>query len=250
MNNLEKLFSLKGKIALVTGAARGNGYAIANGLIDAGAVAYFVDINPIEINRENAFAIQADITKRGGLKKIIKEILGRHYKIDILVNNAGRGKSFLSEDYPIEEWENTLEVNLKAPFILSQLVAKQMIKRGQGGSIINITSLGAEFGFPNNPAYLASKGGLKMMGKGFAEDWSKYGIRVNNICPGYINTPFHEGRNKNPKIYNERLKRMMIKRWGEPEDLIGGVIFLASDASSYITGEDIHIDGGWTAKGL
>ncbi len=249
MNSLD-LFSLKGKVALVTGAARGNGYAIANGLVDAGATCYFVDINTTQINKENAYAIQQDITKEDGLSKIMNEIVGNHSKIDILVNNAGRGKGAPSEDYSLEEWNHTLDINLKAAFRLSQIVAKQMIKQKTGGSIINITSLGGDFGFPNNPAYLASKGGLKMMAKGFAEDWAKYGIRVNNIVPGYIHTDLHEGRDRDPKLADEKLKRMMIKRWGEPSDLVGAAIFLASDASSYITGEDIHVDGGWTAKGL
>ena len=175
MSNLD-LFSLEGKVALVTGAARGNGYAIANGLIDAGAITYFVDINPIRIDNKNAFTIQADITKEGDLERIFKEIFKKHPKIDILVNNAGIGKGFASEEYPTDLWNKTLEINLTAPFRLSQIVAKQMIKQNIKGSIINITSLGADFGFANNPAYLASKGGLKQMAKGFALDFAKYGI--------------------------------------------------------------------------
>ncbi|MBU2576882.1 MAG: SDR family oxidoreductase [Nanoarchaeota archaeon] len=244
------LFSLKGKVALVTGAARGNGYAIANGLIDAGAIVYYVDINPIEINRANAFVIQVDITKEENLERIFNEIMNAHSRIDILVNNAGRGKGAPAENYTLEEWDQTIGINLTAPFRLSQIAAKYMINNGAGGNIINITSLGAELGFPDNPAYLASKGGLKMMAKGFANDWAQYGIRVNNVCPGYIHTPLHEGRDRIPELSNPKLNRMMIKRWGEPEDLVGAVIFLASNASNYVTGEDIHVDGGWAAKGL
>ena len=124
------------------------------------------------------------------------------------------------------------------------------MKKKRRGSIINITSINAEFGFPNNPAYVASKGGLKLLGKSLARDWGKYGIRINNLGPGYIITKMTEKSFKNKKTRLDRQKNTMLNRWGEPEDLVGPCIFLASDASSYVTGQDIYVDGGWTANGI
>ena len=120
-----------------------------------------------------------------------------------------------------------------------------MLKRRRG-SIINITSINAELGFPRNPAYNASKGGLKMLGKAFAKDWSKFGIRTNNIGPGYIRTEMTSKRFTNKKYRLERQNQTLLGRWGETDDIIGPCIFLASDASSYITGQDLYVDGGWT----
>ena len=117
-------------------------------------------------------------------------------------------------------------------------------------SIINITSISAHFGFSDNPAYAASKGGLSALTRALAKDWAKYGIRVNNICPGYIHTAMTEKSFNDQELYKERMDRVMIKRYGEPEDLVGAAVFLASDASSYITGSDIFVDGGWSASGI
>jgi len=124
------------------------------------------------------------------------------------------------------------------------------MKKNKSGSIINITSLNAELAFPNNPAYVASKGGLKMLSKALARDWGIYGIRVNNLGPGYIKTDMTEASFNNKTTRKEREERTMLGRWGEVDDLIGPCVFLASDASEYITGQDIYIDGGWLGKGL
>ena len=124
------------------------------------------------------------------------------------------------------------------------------MKKNHKGSIINITSINAEFAFPNNPAYMASKGGLKMLGKSLAKDWGSYGIRVNNLGPGYIFTKMTEKSFKNKKKHIARKSNTMLDRWGKMDDLLGPCIFLASDASSYVTGQDIYVDGGWSANGL
>ena len=129
-------------------------------------------------------------------------------------------------------------------FYCSNEAVKYMQKQKKG-SIINITSINAELGFPRSPAYNASKGGLKMLGKAFAKDWSKYGIRVNNVGPGYFRTDMTSKRFKNKKYRSERENQTLLGRWGEPDDLIGPCIFLVSDASRYITGQDLYVDGGW-----
>ena len=119
-----------------------------------------------------------------------------------------------------------------------------------GGSIINITSIGAELGFPNNPAYIAAKGALKQLTRSLALDLGSFGIRVNNIGPGYFRTDMTKGSWNDPQLEEDRIRRTILGRWGEPDDLAGAVIFLASEASRYITGQDLYVDGGWLAKGL
>mgnify|MGYP001167820448 CR=1 FL=1 len=145
--------------------------------------------------------------------------------------------------------KKTLSVNLIAAYNLSNKVCKIMSKRKKG-SIINITSLAAERGFIGNPSYQVSKAGLKQLTKALACDWGQKNIRINNVCPGYIKTPMTLRSFKNSKLKKNRDTRMILKRWGEPKDLVGPCIFLASDSSSYITGSDIFVDGGWLAKGL
>ena len=149
-------------------------------------------------------------------------------------------------DYDEEDWENTYQVNLKAPFELSREVARYM--KNSGGSIINITSLNSELGFPNNPAYVAMKGGLKQLTKSLAVDLGKYNIRVNNVGPGYIKTNMTKQGWKNNR--KEIEDRTILGRWGRPEELVGTIVFLLTSASSYITGQDIYVDGGYLTKGL
>ncbi|MFH1393056.1 MAG: SDR family oxidoreductase [Patescibacteria group bacterium] len=248
MNN--RLFSLKGKVAIVTGAARGNGLAIAKGLANFGATVWFVDILKAKTPRKKCFFVRADVTNDEDMKNLVNHAVEICGAIDILVNNAGITKASPSKEYSLDDWDKTMDTNLRAPFRLSQLVARQMINQKTGGSIINIASLNARFGFSDNPAYVASKGGLSALTRALAKDWAKYGIRVNSICPGYIHTAMTEKSFNDPKLYKERIDRSMIKRYGEPEDLIGAAVFLASDASNYITGIDIYVDGGWSTSGI
>lgn len=251
-----KLFSLNNKVAIVTGAAKGNGRAIAEGFLSVGAIVYLVDIlekelNKVEksINNPKARFLTADVGNKNDLSKVVNHIIKERKRIDILVNNAGITIGGPSESYKEEDWEETYKINLKAPFLLSQLVSKQMIKQKQG-VIINITSLGAEQGFSNNPGYVASKGGLKQLTKALAKDWAKYNIRVNNLGPGYIKTDMTTKSWKNLKLRKERNDRIMLERWGDPDSLVGPTIFLASNALNYITGQDLYVDGGWLAKGI
>ena len=254
MSYIDKLFSLKGKRAIVTGAQRGIGNAISNALHLAGADVLGVDKS--EILEEPFENYKCNIENRNEIDNLIKYCNDKYETIDILVNNAGVGFAHNFLEYPIEDWETTYKVNLLAPFLLTQGLSPLLIKNNSG-SIINITSLNSEVAFPNNPAYPASKGGLKLMSKSFALELGKYNIRVNNIGPGYFKTEFHKQGDRLEKlnwedstILKERSEKTFLGRWGETHDIIGLAIFLCSDASSYITGQDIYVDGGWLSKGL
>ncbi len=258
MSYIDRFFSLEDKVALVTGAARGNGKTISEALLCSGATVILVDNNRKELkNTINAFEKQGldvheffgDITKKDIISKLYNYIIKKHKKIDILVNNAGVSFPHTTISYPEKFWDQTYQVNLKAPFVLSQKFAKIMKNQKSGGVIINITSINAELAFPNNPAYQAFKGALKQLTKSLALDFGQYGIRVNNVGPGYIKTEMTKRSWDNLKKRKDRANRTILKRWGFPEDLVGVIIFLASDASSYITGQDIYVDGGWLIKG-
>lgn len=239
---------LKGKRALVTGGSRGNGKGIAEGLLDYGAEVVVFDLD--EGTDSNIKYYQVDLTDREALGDTYHFCTKENGIFDVLINNAGVTFGKSSQDYEEDKWRRTLEINLTVPFLLSQMFAKDLIRDEREGSIINITSLGAEFGFPENPAYCASKGGLKQLTKALAYDWAQYGIRVNNVGPGYMHTNMTDKSYNDPGMHGERLRHMMIKRWGEPKDLVGVCVFLASEMSGYITGQDIYVDGGWTAKGI
>jgi NAD(P)-dependent dehydrogenase (short-subunit alcohol dehydrogenase family) len=231
---MKDLFSIKDKVVIVTGANGGNGSAISRGLEKAGAKVIRADLPKYDVR---------DLLQ---LDKLVNDALRYDNRIDGLVNCAGVTYGNNLFDYSNEDWENTYKVNLKAPFELSRKVAKHMKKTG--GSIINITSLNSELGFPNNPAYVSMKGGLKQLSKSLAVDLGEFKIRVNNLGPGYIKTNMTKGSWKNRKTEIE--DRTILGRWGEPEDLLGTVIFLLSSASNYITGQDIYVDGGYLAKGM
>ena len=253
---MENLFSIEDKVIIITGAGRGIGYQLAVGLANHSAIIYSLDkkfIKKIPKNlSSNIIEIKCDITNYNKVKQVFKKIFVKEKRIDVLINNAG--VSFASQkknqDYSEKDWIQTINVNLTGSFYCSKEVVKYMLKQ-KNGSIINITSINAELGFPRNPAYNASKGGLKMLGKAFAKDWSKFGIRVNSVGPGYIKTEMTSKRFANKKTRLERQNQTLVGRWGEPDDLIGPCIFLASNASKYMTGQDLYIDGGWiTNSGL
>lgn len=248
------LFLVKDKVVIITGAGREIGRAIAEAMAERGALVYCVDIlftHRIPQNlKDYLFEKKCDITNVTEFKKICNAIFKKHRRIDVLINNAGLTYPKNNTGmYPKYLWDKTINVNLTAAFTCSQIVCEYMAKNKKG-AIINITSLNAERAFPGNPAYVASKGGLKMLGKALARDWGIFGIRVNNLGPGYIRTAMTEKSYRNPKKRKAREANTMLGRWGNPEDLIGPCIFLASDASSYITGQDIYVDGGWLANGL
>jgi len=244
------MFSVKDKTIIVTGAAKGNGKAIADGFVNAGSVVYYVDLldgvlTNVKIDkthRSKAFIL--DITDTAQLDKFINPII----KVSALVNNAGI--TLPSDDsQSLKNWDKTIRVNLTAVYDLSRKVAEKMKYLG-GGSILNITSISSYMGSVGNPAYHASKGGVRHLTKSIAADYGKYNIRANNICPGYFNTDMTNKTYSDINKHEMILKRIMLGKWGESDDLVGACIFLVSDASSYITGSDILVDGGLINKGF
>jgi len=258
MTYLENLFSLKNKVAIVTGAARGNGKAISEALLKSGSSVILVDIleeelqNTVNLFKESkldAYKHICDITDIGAIQELKEFTKKKFGKLDILVNNAGVTHPFNLFEYPDEFWEKTYKTNLKAPFELSKELGKIM-REQRSGVIINITSLNAELAFPDNPAYNSFKGALKQLSKSLALDLGQYGIRVNNVGPGYFHTNMTKQSWEDPKKNQLIKNRTILGRWGEPEDLAGAIVFLSSDSSSYITGQDIYVDGGWLSKGM
>ena len=254
-----QLFDLSGQVALVTGAARGLGRAIAEGLASVEVAVVLADMLADELSKteqvilarqQRCRAIQVNLREAAERVRLVEQAIATFGQVDILVNCAGITRGSPSEDYPDEDWALTLEINLTAIFHLCKLVAKQSMIPRRTGTIINISSIGGAQGFPNNPAYQASKGGVRQLTRAFATDWAKYNIRVNTLCPGYMHTDMTAKSYANPQIRAARSARNMLGRWGEPEDMVGPVIFLASDASTYITGNDLFVDGGWVSTGL
>ena len=254
LTKMDDLFSVKNKIVIITGSGRGIGRTFALNMAKRSAITYCFDIKfPNKIPKDlsnNLFHIKCDLTNKKKFDNECKKIFNRHKKIDVLINNLGISLPGKNEQTYLEKyWDQTLKINLTVAFNCSQTVMKFMLKK-KNGSIINITSINAELGFPNNPAYIASKGGLKMLGKSMAKDWGKYGIRVNNLGPGYFKTLMNQNSWKNLKTRRARTIRTMLNRWGKIDELVGPCIFLASDASKYVTAQDLYVDGGWTANGL
>ena len=245
-------FSVADLVVVVTGATRGIGRAVAGGFLAAGAKVALVGRSEsireqIGVD-ERAIAIRADVSSAEDRQRICQQTQEQLGAIDVLVNNAGITRSGEGE-YLEEDWDATLDVNLKAPFFLSQLVAQGM-RDQQGGSIVNIGSIGARVGMPDNPAYQAAKGGLLQLTRAMARDWAGWNVRVNQVNPGYIHTEMSAVSYADPEKREERAERTMLGRWGTPDDLVGACLFLASAASSYMTGTDINVDGGWIAKGM
>lgn len=249
MNNyLDKIFSLKDKTAIITGGSKGIGLGILSSFIKAGANVICISrTKPSDLKIQNFKHFQCDISDFNNFEKIFKEIFDIYGNIDILVNAAGISIPSRENFDELDRFNRTLSVNLASTYHCCEIVSEHM---SQNSSIINITSIGSMLGFPKNPGYTASKGGVMALTKSLAIDFSSKKIRVNNIVPGYIKTDMTKKSFDDERLFNERLSRMIIKRWGTVEDIANAAIFLASDASSYINGSDLVVDGGWTAKGI
>jgi len=249
---------LKGKIAIVTGARRGMGRSHVLKLAEAGAKVVVSDISQEECQLVvdelkktggEGLAVKCDISKKAEVEEMVKKTVEKFGKVDILVNNAGicQFKSFL--ELTEEEWDRTLDINLKGYFLCAQAAAKEMVKQ-KSGVIINIASvaMGQQgIGFPNIAHYCASKGGIVGMTEALAVELAPYNIRINSISPGMIETPMIDPVTKDPKMKEAILARVPMRRAGKPEEVSNLVLFLASDQSSYMTGSTVVIDGGWLA---
>lgn len=243
--------NLKGKTALITGAANGNGLAIQKVFIKAGAKVLVIDkkFKNKRLNNKMLRRIELNMLDEDFFIVLSKNLSSLNVKkIDILVNNAGISLSNKFMNYKHNDWNKTIELNLSLPFKLSQYISNRYMK--SSGSIINITSLASMFGFPDNPAYVASKAGLKGLTTSLAYDLSRKKIRVNAIAPGYIKTNMTKVSWSEPKLKKMRDSRILLNRWGKPKDIANLALFLASDLAEYITGQNIYVDGGWSAKGL
>lgn len=252
---LEK-FKLTGKTALVTGCKRGIGKAMAEALAEAGAdivgVSASLEQNgslvekAVENTGRKFFAYQCDFADRGSLYKFINEVKTKH-TIDILVNNAGTILRAPAAEYPDEYWDKIIEVNLNAQFILSREFGSKMVEKGAGKIIFTASLLSFQGGI-TVPAYAASKGGIKQVTMSLANEWASKGVNVNSIAPGYIATDNTEALQKNEVRSRQILERIPAGRWGTPDDFKGAVVFLASEASNYVNGETLVVDGGWMGR--
>ena len=245
---MTKIFSLKGKVAIITGASRGIGASICSGFHEAGAIVFGVSRSSPSAKEEFGY-YAIDITKKNDLIDLVDEVVKLAGHIDVIVNCAGITLPPADSNQPIPNIQKLLDTNLLAAHNLTEAVLPTMVKR-QKGSIINVTSIGSHLAFPGNPGYLMSKAALSALTRSIAIDFGTYGIRANNIVPGYIQTEMTRASYIDKYQHQRRKQRTILDRWGVPSDLIGPAIFLASDASSYITGQDIVVDGGWTVKGL
>ena len=248
------IFSLKGKVALFTGGNRGLGKAMAIGLAKAGADVAVVGRTPDQdvIDQINACGVrgkffQFDLEKVEAIPDLVKVVKEEFGHIDILVNNAGVQKRHKAVEFPKADWDFVLNVNMSAVFFLCQEVGRLMLAQGKG-KIINIASLLSFQGGITVPAYAASKGAVAQFTKALSNEWASQGVNVNCIAPGYMDTDMNVALLADPTRSQQIMTRIPAGRWGKPEDMVGAAIYLASDASDYVNGSTITVDGGWMGR--
>lgn len=248
-------FRLDGRLALITGSSGGIGFALARGLGEAGAALVLNGRNSARLEqaagilRGEGFQVHTrdfDVTQAGAVRAAIEDIEAGIGAIDILVNNAGMQKRMPLQDFPEEDWHELMRTNVDSVFLVGKAVARNMIPRGRG-KIINICSVQSEIGRPNIAPYMASKGAVKMLTKGMAIDWGPHGIQVNGLGPGYFKTELNQALLTDDKFNTWLTGRTPSRRWGEVAELAGAAVFLASDASSFVNGHVLYVDGGVTA---
>jgi NAD(P)-dependent dehydrogenase (short-subunit alcohol dehydrogenase family) len=247
-------FSLENKVALITGGTSGLGKMMALALAKAGAFVWIASsrnnadetLQEIKQQGSNGSFVQVDVTSSEVLEKIVSEVLEKSQRIDILVNAAGINLRTSAEDLTLTDWQKTIDINLTAPFYLSQLVADSM-KKNNWGRIINIASLQSLRAFDNSIPYGASKGGIMQLTRALAQAYSKDGILVNAIAPGFFRTNLTESLFQNPDKLKELANKTMMGRNGEEKDVFGISVFLCSEANSYVTGQTVFLDGGFSA---
>lgn len=246
-----KLFSIKNKNVIITGAGRGLGFEISNYYQNNGANVFAFDkIFKKNFLNKKIVKIKCDFSNKKKTINTISKLLKKN-KIDILINCAAITVSNVENfSQSIKNWEKTININLNIPYIFCNLISRDMVKKKIKGRIINFSSIGGKTGFPNNHSYGPSKSGLSQLTKSLANDLSKYDININTIVPGYFATEMNKTSWSDKIKKKKRSMKTLLNRWGKPSEIIGPVVFLSSEASSYITGSEIIVDGGWLAKGL
>jgi 2-deoxy-D-gluconate 3-dehydrogenase len=250
------MFSLEGRIALVTGASRGLGAAMAVGLAEAGAdvVVHGNTRSPddtcraVEAAGRRAIPITADLGDPAASRDLVDRAVAAAGRLDILVNNAGIIRRGPTHEFADEDWHAVLEVDLHAVFRLSRAMGRHLLAAGRPGKIVNVASLLTFQGGINVAAYAAAKGGVGQLTKALANEWAGKGINVNAIAPGYMRTDNTAALQKDAERYQQILGRIPAGRWGEPEDLKGAVVFLAAPASDFVHGHVLVVDGGWMGR--
>ena len=255
MNSVLKTFDLTGRTALITGSSSGIGHALAGGLAGAGARIVLNGRDAAKLERaaerlrgEGAFVVSApfDVTDGAAVTEAVARIEAEVGPIDILVNNAGMQRRAPLEQFEQATWNELMKTNVDSVFLVGQAVARHMIDRRRG-KIINICSVQSELGRPNIAPYTASKGAVKMLTKGMAIDWGLYGIQVNGLGPGYFKTELTQALVDNAEFSRWLINRTPSRRWGDVQDLVGAAVFLASEASNFVNGHILYVDGGVTA---
>jgi len=249
------MFDLTNKVAIVTGCNTGLGQGMALALAQAGADIVGVNRSVpsetaalIEKAGRRFHSVITDMSKINSVSLVIKEAVEAFGKVDILVNNAGIIRRNDAIDFSEKDWDEVMDVNLKTLFFMSQAFAKQVMKQGSVGNIINIASMLSYQGGIRVPSYTSSKSGVLGLTKSLANEWAQYGINVNAIAPGYMETNNTEALRADENRSNEIIGRIPAGRWGTPNDMAGPIVFLASDASRYVHGYTIAVDGGWLAR--
>ena len=250
-----ELFNLKGKKTLITGSSQGIGYALAKGLDAAGAEIILNGRNKDKLDqaaksltsKHNLYQLSFDVTDQNDTNKAINKFENEIGPIEILINNAGMQYRTPLEDFPVDMFEQLLKTNISSVFNVSQAVARHMIKRSSG-KIINIASVQTSLARPGIAPYTATKGAVGNLTKGMATDWAKYGLQCNAIAPGYFDTPLNAVLVSDKDFTAWLEKRTPAGRWGEVEELVGASIFLSSNASNFVNGHTLYVDGGITAS--
>lgn len=250
-------FSLEGKVAIVSGASQGLGQGMAIGLAEAGCDIVDVSYSDngetrkiVEGLGRKYLMIEADLIKADveALSNIVKQVVDIFGHVDVLVNNAGIIRREDAINFSERDWDDVMNINIRTVFFFSQAVAKQFVKQGTKGKIINIASMLSFQGGIRVPSYTASKSAVKGVTMGLANEWAQYGININAIAPGYMATANTAPLRADKERSNEILKRIPANKWGTPEDLAGACVFLASDNADYINGFTIAVDGGWLSR--
>jgi NAD(P)-dependent dehydrogenase (short-subunit alcohol dehydrogenase family) len=250
-------FGLDGRVALVTGGSKGLGEAMALGLAEAGAKVAITSRHAdeceetaqriIDATGADILALEGDVTDKAQVEANVADTLAHFGQLDILVNNAGTNVRTGTIELPLEDWQRIVDVNLTGPFICAQACLPHMVARGYG-RIINLSSIFGAVGFPSRSPYTATKGGLLNMTRAWALEFANDGITVNAICPGPFDTPMNRPLRDDPVAYQTFVSKIPMGRWGDLEELSSVAVFLASEASSYVTGSALFVDGGWTAQ--